>query len=255
MDVRDAPRKWQGREGAVSLVPHPIQEYSPVIVSKALSDRRSVRDFLPTPVPGDLIRRVLSTASRAPSGGNVQPWRIDVVAGDRLDELKAIAQRRLAEVAQGDRSELPEYDIYPKDLWAPHRDYRFKVGEDMYARLGIPREDKAARLRWFARNYAFFGAPMALFCSVDRRMGPPQWSDLGMFLQSVMLLLREEGLDSCAQECWAVYPKTIGDFLGLPPERMLFTGMAIGHANPEHPVNQLRTDRAPVADFAAFHGC
>ena len=124
----------------------------------------------------------------------------------------------------------------------------------MYARLGIPREDKAARLRWFSRNYQFFGAPMALFCSVDRRMGRPQWSDLGMFLQSLMLLLREEGLDSCAQECWAVYPKTIGEFISIPPERMLFTGMAIGHRNPDHAINALRVDRAPVDSFVQFHG-
>ena len=223
-------------------------------VREALDSRRSVRDFLPTPVPGEVIRRVLAAASRAPSGGNLQPWHIDVVAGSRLDELKALMQRRLAAVAAGDAAEQPEYSIYPKDLVAPYRDYRFKVGEDMYARLGIPREDKAGRLRWFARNFAFFGAPMALFCSVDRRMGPPQWSDLGMFLQSVMLLLREEGLDSCAQECWSVYPRTIGEFIGIPPERMLFTGMAIGHANPDHAVNQLRTDRAPLEAFARFHG-
>lgn len=223
-------------------------------VTEALNTRLSVRDFLPTPVPADTIRRVLTTASRAPSGGNLQPWHIDVVAGAKLDELKAIMQRRLAEVAAGDKSELPEYDIYPKELVAPYRDYRFKIGEDMYARLGIPREDKAARLRWFARNYQFFGAPMALFCSVDRRMGPPQWSDMGMFLQSVMLLLREEGLDSCAQECWAVYPKTIGEFIGIPAERMLFTGMAIGWRNPEHTINALNSERAPLDSFAKFHG-
>lgn len=223
-------------------------------VTEALETRLSVRDFLPTPVSGSVIRRVLATASRAPSGGNVQPWHIDVVAGARLDELKAIMQRRLAEVADGDRSEKPEYDIYPKELVAPYRDYRFKLGEDMYARLGIPRDDKPARLRWFARNYQFFGAPMALFCSVDRRMGPPQWSDLGMFLQSVMLLLREEGLDSCPQECWAVYPRTIGEFIALPAERMLFTGMAIGLRNPDHTVNALRSQRAEVDTFAQFHG-
>jgi nitroreductase len=223
-------------------------------VTEALESRLSVRDFLPTPVPAEVIRRVLATASRSPSGGNLQPWQIDVVAGARLDELKAIMQTRLAEVAAGERSEAPEYDIYPKELVAPYRDYRFKVGEDMYARLGIPREDKAARLRWFARNYQFFGAPMALFCSVDRRMGKPQWSDLGMFLQSVMLLLREVGLDSCAQECWAVYPKTIGEFVGIPAERMLFTGMAIGQRNPDHAINALRADRAPVDSFARFHG-
>ena len=223
-------------------------------VTHALGSRLSVRDFLPTPVSAEQIRKVLATASRSPSGGNVQPWRIDVVAGGRLTELKALMQRRLAQVAAGDKSESPEYDIYPKELVSPHRDYRFKIGEDMYARLGIPREDKPARLRWFARNYQFFGAPMALFCSVDRRMGPPQWSDLGMFLQSVMLLLREAGLDSCAQECWAVYPKTIGEFVGIPAERMLFTGMAIGYRNPEHAINQLRSDRAAVDDFSRFHG-
>ena len=223
-------------------------------VTEALDTRLSIRDFLPTPVPLAVIRRVLATASRSPSGGNLQPWHIDVVTGAKLDELKAIMQRRLAEVAAGDKSETPEYSIYPQELVSPYRDYRFKIGEDMYARLGIPREDKAARLRWFARNYQFFGAPMALFCSVDRRMGPPQWSDLGMFLQSLMLLLREEGLDSCAQECWAVYPKTIGNFIGIPAERMLFTGMAIGHRNPEHAINALRSERAAVDTFARFHG-
>jgi nitroreductase len=143
-------------------------------VYEALASRRSVRDFLPTPVSGEIIRRVLEAAARAPSGGNVQPWHIDVVAGAKLDELKALMQRRLQEVAAGDRSEQPEYDIYPKELVAPYRDYRFQLGEAMYAALGIPREDKLRRLQWFARNYQFFGAPLALFCSVDRRMGPPQ---------------------------------------------------------------------------------
>ena len=223
-------------------------------VYEALASRRSVRDFLSTPVPGETIRRVLQAASRAPSGGNVQPWHIDVVAGARLDELKALMQTRLQQVAAGDRSEQPAYDIYPNNLWPPYRDYRFQLGEAMYAAMGIPREDKAKRLQWFARNYQFFGAPMALFCTVDRRMGPPQWSDLGMFLQSVMLLLREEGLDSCAQECWSVYPKTIGRFIGIPTERMLFCGMAIGHANTAHPVNQFHAERAPLSAFAQFHG-
>ncbi|HRH88864.1 MAG TPA: nitroreductase [Rubrivivax sp.] len=223
-------------------------------VYEALASRRAVRDFLPTPVSGDVVRRVLEAAARAPSGGNVQPWYIDVVGGSKLDELKAIMQRRLQQVAAGDHSEPPEYDIYPKELWAPHRDYRFQLGEAMYAALGIPREDKARRLQWFARNYQFFGAPLALFCSLDRGMGPPQWSDLGMYLQSVMLLLREEGLDSCPQECWSTFPRTVGDFIGLPSGRMLFCGMAIGHANTEHPVNRFETQRAGLAQFARFHG-
>ena len=219
--------------------------------SEAILSRRSVRGFLDKPVAPEVIRRVVETAARAPSGGNLQPWHIDVIGGSALADLKAIMLKRVNALPQG---EPPEYDIYPKELVAPYRDRRFKIGEDLYGRLGIPREDKAARKEWFARNFQFFNAPLALFCTVDRRMGPPQWSDLGMFLQNVMLLLREEGLDSCPQECWAIYPATIGQFLGTPPERMLFTGMAIGYADPAEAANRVVAERAPLGEFAQFRG-
>lgn len=221
-------------------------------VYDAIASRRSVRDFLSTPVPAETIRRVLSAAARAPSGGNLQPWHIDVVAGEALERFKAIMRERVAQSRE--RTEPTDYDIYPKQLVSPYRDRRYKVGEDMYALLGIAREDKAARLRWLANNYQFFGAPLALFCSVDRRMGPPQWSDLGMYLQSVMLLLREEGLDSCPQECWSLYPRTVTEFIGMPGERMLFCGMSIGYRNPGSAVNRLVADRAPLEEFTRFHG-
>jgi len=220
-------------------------------IIEALSRRRSTRDFLPTSVPGDVIRRAIAAAARAPSGGNLQPWFVDVVAGAPLEELKALMRRRVAEAPDG---ETLDYDIYPKSLHSPYRERRFQLGEEMYALLGIPREDKPGRLRWFARNYQFFGAPMGLFCSIDRRMGPPQWSDLGMYLQSLMLLLQAEDIDTCPQESWSVYPQTIGRFLELPPERILFCGMAIGYRNPDHPVNQLASRRAPVEEFARFIG-
>ena len=227
-------------------------------VLEAVASRRSIRAFLPAPVPGDVIRRVIEAAARSPSGGNLQPWHIDVLAGEPLAELKATMRRRLgaatAANAEAPEAEVPAYDVYPKSLPSPWRDRRFGIGEAMYARLGIPRDDKAARLRWFANNFAFFGAPMALFCSVDRVMGPPQWSDLGMYLQTVMLLLREEGLDSCAQEAWSLYPQTVGRALALPAERMLFTGMAIGWRDPAHPVNELIADRAPLEEWARFIG-
>ena len=223
-------------------------------VSEAVASRCSIRDFLPTPVTGATIRQVLAAASRSPSGGNVQPWHIDVIAGSKLDELKALMRQRVLAIAAGGDAEERDYDIYPKDLPTPYRDYRFKLGEDMYALVGTGRDDKAGRLRWFARNWEAFGAPMLLLCSVDRRMGKPQWSDLGMFLQTVMLLLREQGLDSCAQESWSVYPRTVGSFIGLPPERMIFAGMAVGYRNTEHAVNSLHSDRAPLETFARFHG-
>ncbi len=220
-------------------------------VHEALATRLSVRDFLPTPVPGEVIREILSAAARAPSGGNLQPWHVAVVAGEPLARLKTLMAERVATSPDG---EPTEYDIYPPQLHSPYRERRFRVGEDMYRLLGILREDRPARLRWFARNYQCFGAPMALFCSVDRRMGPPQWSDLGMFLHSVMLLLREHGLDSCPQECWSLYHETVGRFIALPPERLLFCGMAIGYRNAAHPVNRLVAERAPLEEFASFLG-
>ncbi len=220
-------------------------------IRQAVASRRSVRHFLDTPVPPQVIRRVLSDALRAPSGGNLQPWHLHVVGGTALTELKSVMRERMAETPGG---EATEYDVYPRELVAPYRDRRFAIGEAMYAQLGVPRENKAARRQWFARNFQFFGAPLALFCSVDRRMGPPQWSDLGMLLQSVMLLLRGEGLDSCAQECWALYPQTMGQFLSLPPERMLFTGMSIGYADTSGPLDALVTERAALDDVVEFIG-
>ena len=220
-------------------------------VSTAIATRRSVRGFTDKEVDADLIREILTKAARAPSGGNLQPWHIHVVGGAELDRLKQIMATRIFEAPKGEET---EYDIYPKALASPYRDRRFQVGEDMYARLGIPREDKAARMQWFARNFNFFGAPLALFCYVHRNMGPPQWSDLGMYLQNVMLLLREAGLDSCPQECWAIYPETVGKFLNPPADQMLFTGMAIGHKDPDEPVNALEAERAPLEEFAEFRG-
>ena len=213
-------------------------------VAQAVTARRSVRGFLDAPVDLYLIQRLLVDASRAPSGGNLQPWHVDIVAGDAMNRLK---QTMMAKLASG--PETPEYDIYPPELIAPYRDRRFAVGETMYAHIGIPRDDKLARRMWFARNFAFFGAPVALFTTVDRRMGPPQWSDLGMFLQTFMLLAVDAGLATCAQECWAVYPETVKTFLDTPDERMLFCGMAIGYEDTAEPANALRTERADTGDW------
>jgi len=219
-------------------------------VSEAVESRRSVRAFLKTPVPMPVIREILVKASRAASGGNVQPWELYVVTGDALERLRGRVRERRA---QSEDADLPlDYHVYPHPLKAPYRDYRFKNGEDYYGLVGIPREDKAARARFFANNYDFFGAPLALFCYIDRQMGPPQWSDLGMYLATLMLLLREAGLDSCAQECWSRYHRTISEFLSAPPEWMLFCGMAIGYKDPDAKVNRMWADRAPLESFCRF---
>ncbi|MEM5419652.1 MULTISPECIES: nitroreductase [Paraburkholderia] len=220
-------------------------------VSEAVTSRKSVRQFLPDPVDPAVIRRVLDTAARAPSGGNLQPWHVHVVGGESLAKLKSIMADRIAQVPAG---EPMEYDVYPRELGSPYRERRYRVGEDLYRSIDVAREDRPGRLRQFARNYAFFDAPLALFCSVDRQMGPPQWADLGMFLQTVMLLLREAGLHSCAQECWARYAQSVGQFLALPRERMVFCGMAIGHEDPDAPINQWRSARVPLDEFVQFDG-
>lgn len=214
-------------------------------VSDAVSERKSIRAFLDTPVSNEQLEELLSRSARAPSGGNLQPWRVYVLNGERIGELRSF-------LAEGSIKDSPEYAIYPPELKAPYRDSRFKVGEDMYALLGIPREDKKARFAHLARNYEFFDAPAAFFCFVDRQMGPPQWSDLGMFLQTFMLLAVEAGLATCAQEAWAVRAQSVASFVGAPDDQMLFCGMAIGHPDPSAKVNELVSERAPISQWATF---
>ena len=218
-------------------------------VTEAVAARRSVRGFLDTPVDPSLLNAIVTKAARAATGGNLQPWHIDLVTGESLAAFKTIMMAKL----MAGEVEDPAYAIYPPQLTAPYRDRRFAVGEAMYAELGIPREDRAARRTWFARNFQFFGAPTALFCTVDRQMGPPQWADLGMYLQNVMLLAVEAGLATCAQECWAMYPETITGFLDTPDERMLFCGMAIGYEDESEPANRLRSARAAEEEWLTIH--
>ena len=214
-------------------------------VSEAVSNRKSIRRFLDTPVDQSTLETLLTKAARAPSGGNLQPWRVYVINGASMTEFHQ-------HLASYSGKEVPEYAVYPENLKSPYRDSRFKVGEDMYALLGIPREDKAARFAHLARNFEFFGAPCAFFCFIDRCMGPPQWSDLGMFLQTFMLLAQEAGLDTCPQEAWANRAGAVRAFVNPPEELMLFCGMAIGRHDPDAAVNTLVSDREPLHRWATF---
>jgi nitroreductase len=205
-------------------------------VGEAIARRVSIRAFRSDPVPGAVVADILIRAAQAPSGGNLQPWRVYGLAGEPLAALKAA-------VAANPFGEEPEYDVYPPNLWEPFRTRRFQNGEDLYATIGIPREDKPARLRQLAKNGELFGAPVGLFFCLDRKLGPPQWADLGMFMQNVMLLAVAEGLDTCPQEYWARYPKTVAAAVGLPDDHMLFSGMALGWRDEAHPINTLRASR------------
>ena len=222
-----------------------------ITVTEAITIRYSARSFLDRPVPRETIAEILALAARAPSGGNLQPWQVDVLAGAALAELKA---RVAASLAANPAGEGTEFDVYPPALGEPWRTRRFASGEQLYAALGIDRGDRPARLAQFAKNFGGFGAPVLLFFSLPRHFGPPQWAHLGMFMQNVMLLAAERGLATCPQEAWALVHKTVGELLDLSADRLLYCGMALGFADDAHPINAWRTARVPVEDFASFRG-
>ena len=220
-------------------------------VSEAVKSRFSCRAFTEKPVSKVLIKEILDVAKQAPSGGNLQPWHIHAISGKKLDQIVSDIESKITDMPMGEKT---EYDVYPPNLWEPYRNRRFKCGEDLYKSINIPREDKGARLNQLAKNLRFFGAPVGLFVYIDRKMGPPQWSDVGMFLQTVMLIAREKGLHSCAQEAWAMWHSTVNKHLVVDNNFMLFCGMGIGYADENHPINSWRTDREAVDNFTTFYG-
>ncbi|MET8627834.1 nitroreductase [Kitasatospora sp. NPDC004669] len=220
-------------------------------VYEAVTSRRAVRRFADRPVPRETLERVLSAAAWAPSGSNLQPWHAYVATGAPLAEIKKRAGERLA---AGDSWDEPEYEMYPPALKSPYRERRSAFGEQRYGALGIAREDMEARQRAASANWDGFGAPAALFCYIDRDLGRPQWSDVGMYLQTVMLLLRAEGLHSCTQMAWAKFHKTVAEVLSPPDELILFCGMSIGFEDVTE--GDTRTGRAPLDETVTFvDGC
>lgn len=218
-------------------------------VKEAVLSRRSTRAFLDKPVSADLLRSILEAAARSPSGGNLQPWHVYAMAGDDLTEFK----KKIRDKAKEAR-EKPEFMIFPEQLPDAFNVRRKKNGEDLYAAIGVPREDKAGRLKQFSKNYEFFGAPVGLIFAIDRCFDKPQWVHLGMFMQTLMLLAEEAGLATCPQEAWAAWPTTVSAHLGLPPNLVVYCGMSLGYADNDHPINKFTTDRVPVDEFAALRG-
>jgi nitroreductase len=218
-----------------------------VDVYDAVRTRQSIRKFTDQPVPHDVLRRVLLAAANAPSGSNLQPWHVYVVSGEPLTELKGRIAKRLA---AGDNGDDREFAVYPPELRPPYLERMAVLFEARYGSLGVRRDDVAARARVRAENWNCFGATTALFCYLDRDMPGPRWSDTGIYLQTVMLLLRAEGLHSCTQEAWAEYHRTVAEVIAPPPERLLFCGMSVGFADPTvvHP----RVRHAPLSETVTF---
>jgi len=217
-------------------------------VSKAVLSRRSVRAFKPDPVPLDVMQRVMDRARWAPSGCNFQPWQATIVTGAPLAELQG---KMLAAPFQ----DPPEYSFSQPEVIPECKTRLQRVGAAMYQSMGIARGDAEARTLFVRNNVMSFGAPAVLLCYFDRRMGPAQWSDTGMWLQTIMLLLREEGLDSCPQEFLSFHARLIKDFIGVSDEtHLFFCGMAIGYRDADASVNAFEREREPVDGHVKFLG-
>jgi nitroreductase len=221
-------------------------------VFDAVDSRIACRHFLDKPVDLDIVKDILAKAARAASGGNLQSWNVYALTGQPLADLKAIVQQRIAR--EDPRHAKSEYPIYPDPMFGAYKERREAHGVQLYGSLGIAQADAAARLGQYKKNFEFFGAPVALFITIDRRLGPGQWADLGGYINSVAVLARGHGLDTCPQEAWARLYDTVCDFLKVPDNEMLFCGMAIGYGDRKHKANDFRSPRAELAAFCKFYG-
>ncbi len=222
-----------------------------VKVSDALDQRKSCRSFLSKKISKRIIKKIIEGAINSPSGGNLQPWKVYILSGDPLKKLISNVNKELIKYPKGYTT---EYKIYPDNLPDLYMKRRYKCGEDLYSLLQIKREDKENRRKQFKKNFNFFGAPVGIFVFINRCMGYPQWSDLGMFVQSILLLAKENNLDTCAQESWAAFHKLVQQKVNAPKEYMLFCGIATGYMDKSNVINKLKTERAKIEEVAEFFG-
>jgi nitroreductase len=221
------------------------------MVDAAITSRRSIRAFLPTPVAREDIAAILEVSARAPSGTNTQPWKVTVLTGAARQRLSDAILAVHADPAAA-RAHTEEYAYYPREWVSPFIDRRRKVGWDLYALLGLGRENKSGMAAQHGRNYNFFDAPVGLIFTIDRVLEQGSWLDYGMFLQNIMVAARGRGLDTCPQAAFTQYHKIIAEQLQLPPGVMVVCGMSLGYADPDKIENTLLTEREPVTSFARF---
>lgn len=217
-------------------------------VMEAVTGRRSVRRFLSTPVPLETVQTILAGAARTPSGTNIQPWKVYVVMGPARDRL---CRAVLAAANAGTHSD--EYDYMPSPLKEPYRSRRRRIGFDLYRLYGVERDDLEGRKRALLRNFEFFGAPVGLFFAMDRYLLMGSWLDCGMFMQSVMILARAHGLETCPQQSWCEYGSIVHDELSIPDDQIILSGMALGLSDPDAPENSLVSERIAPEEFTTFH--
>ena len=217
-------------------------------VTDAVLSRRSVRAFEDRAVPLDVLRRVMDTARWSPSGCNFQPWEATILTGEPLKALQA-------KMATSAPQQPEEYAVTPAGITPTYLARLHELGAAMYGAQGIERSDSERRAAFVSENTASFGAPALLLTYFPRFMGPPQWSDVGMWLQTIMLLLREEGLDSCPQEFLSLHGKLIKEHIGVDDEsHIFFCGLAIGYGRNEEAVNTFQRQRVPLDEQCKFVG-
>jgi nitroreductase len=223
-------------------------ESSAAIVDEAITSRRSIRRFLPTPVPQQTVRDILEVASRAPSGTNMQPWRVYVVTGAIKEKLSS------ALVAAHDAGAFrdAEYRYYPEKFPEPYLARRRKIGWDLYGSLGIGKRDLDKMHAQHARNYQFFDAPVGMICTINRALQIGSWLDYGMFLQNICVAARGRGLDTCPQAAFANFHGVTRDVLGIDLAEVIVCGMALGYADLAAPENRFPVERAAVDEFVTF---
>ncbi len=227
-------------------------EPSVAAVDAAITSRRSIRRFLPDPVPRSLIEDILRVASRAPSGTNIQPWQVHVLTDDALRHLSARIVAAFDDPKHVD-THVEDYAYYPREWVSPYLERRRKVGWDLYALLGIAKGDKAAMHAQHRRNFRFFDAPVGFIFTIDRVMEQGSWLDYGMFLQNIMIAARARGLDTCPQAAFTTFHRIIAEVLELPASSQVVCGMSLGLADPNAVENTLHTERAAVDAFTYFH--
>jgi nitroreductase len=220
-------------------------------VDAAITSRRSLRAFLPTPVPRETLVDILQVAARAPSGTNTQPWKVYVLTGESRRSLSQQVRAAYDDPAVSAQHH-EDYAYYPRQWQSPYIDRRRKVGWDLYSLLGIAKGDKERMHAQHGRNYAFFDAPVGLMFTIDRVMEQGSWLDYGMFLQNIMVAARARGLDTCPQAAWTQFHRIILPAIGASPDEKLVCGMSLGYADPHAIENTLQTERESVANFARF---
>ena len=220
-------------------------------VEEAISSRRSIRAFLPTPVPQQTIENILDTAARAPSGTNIQPWQTYVLTGDSLAGLSQ-AILKVYNDPESAKGHTEEYAYYPREWVSPYIERRRKIGWDLYGLLGITRDDKQKMHHQHGRNYRFFDAPVGLMFTIDRVLEQGSWLDYGMFLQNIMIAARGIGLDTCPQAAFTPFHRVISEYLNIPETQSVVCGMSLGYADPNAVENSLTTEREPLDHWVTF---